>query len=114
MGCPAVVAFCLPDVVSSAVFGRILTVLMAICSAVRFAWLAGLSGIGLKVEAAKTDESRSDRWSGVLRPADGLRGHPLGTGPLTSGHVLGQGRGLTIATLRLRGDSSSVEDKTRR
>lgn len=57
---PSIVAFWLPDFVSSVAFGRILTVPMAIYGTIWFVWFIWLSGIGLKVT------HRLPLWKGVL------------------------------------------------
>jgi len=57
---PNIVAFWLPDFISSVVFGQIFTVPMAIYGTVWFVWLIWLSGIGLKVT------HHIPTWKGVL------------------------------------------------
>jgi hypothetical protein len=57
---PNIVAFWLPDFVSSIVFGKILAIPMAIYGTAWFVWLIWLSGVGLTVT------HRIPMWKGVL------------------------------------------------
>ena len=66
---PNIVAFWLPDFVSSIVFGRILTIPMAIYGTVWLVWLVWLSAMGLKVT------HRLPTWKGVVVAASAFAVH---------------------------------------